>query len=68
MVTTIRNDGILYDWAYFATKLKARISRPSVATTGGGTSYVKTTGDTANITKVADGVEFVNKDENKNFV
>lgn len=71
LITTIRttnSSGIkeLYDWAYFAAKLGVRVSKPAVATTGGGTSLVKDTTKMANISEVADGIE--DTDNNKNFV
>jgi len=66
LVTTIKTGGVLYDFAYFAAKLGVRVSKPAVATTGGGTSLVKDTSKMANISEVADGIE--NTDNNKNFV
>lgn len=68
LITTIKHEGQMYDWAYFAAHMKVRVSKPSVATTGGGTSYLGKSDQLADITKVADGVEFVDKDKNKNFV
>lgn len=34
LTTTIRDDGQLYDWAYFSAHTNVRVSRPSIATTG----------------------------------
>ena len=64
LTTTIRTDGTLYDWAYFAADLGVRVSKPSIATTGWGTSFIKDTSKIADIHDVA----IENKDENKNFV
>lgn len=68
LVTTIKHEGTVYDWAYFAAHFIARVSRPSIVTTGGGTSYLGKTDQIADISKVADGIEELSAEENKNFV
>ncbi|MFA5917857.1 MAG: hypothetical protein WC850_06515 [Candidatus Gracilibacteria bacterium] len=53
--------------AFFSTPLKVRVSKPAVATVGGGTSLIKNSKITADINKVAsDG--YSDEDKNKNFV
>ena len=54
IVTTIKDDGILYDTAYFAGKLEIRVAKPAVSTVGWGTSYVKST-DTWDVKNITDG-------------
>lgn len=66
IVTTIEHEWVLYKDAYFASELKVRVSKPSVATTGGWTSFVKTTSNIANISDVTSVIWTSNK--NKNFV
>lgn len=58
LTTSIKVGGTSYYNAYFAEDYKVRVAKPSVATTGGGTSYVKnttqTTGDIYDITSGKD--------------
>ncbi|MDD3646648.1 MAG: hypothetical protein PHH06_04570, partial [Candidatus Gracilibacteria bacterium] len=61
IVTTIEEDGVLYDNAYFTANFNVRVSKPSIVTSGGGTSYVSDTSKIANINDVA-----INE-QNKNF-
>lgn len=68
LITTIKTEGELYDWAFFASKLGVRVSKPAISTTGGGTSLVKDTSKMANISDVADGINGLTKENNKNFV
>ena len=68
LITTIKTEGELYDWAFFASKLGVRVSKPAISTTGGGTSLVKDTSKMANVSDVADGVTGLTKENNKNFV
>lgn len=61
LVTTLQEDGVLYDDAYFAANFDVRVSRPSIVTTGGWTSYVSDTSKIANINDVS------TNNQNKNF-
>nr|MDD3720246.1 hypothetical protein [Candidatus Gracilibacteria bacterium] len=54
-------------WPFFTKTLDIRISKPAIATVGGGTSLIKNTNQTADINKVA-GDGYSNTDKNKNFV
>jgi len=66
LVTTIEHEWVLYKDAYFASELKVRVSKPSIATTWGWTSFVKTTSNIANVSDVTGVIWTSNK--NKNFV
>ena len=69
LLVTLEDKGTLYDSAYFTAPFKVRVSKPSVATTWGGTSFISDTTDIANIKDVADeGRENPNVWENTNFV
>ena len=69
LLVTLDDNGTLYDSAYFTAPFKVRVSKPSVATTWGGTSFISDTTDIANIKDVADeGRENLNAWENSNFV
>ncbi len=65
LITTIEHDGTLYENAYFAQELEVRVAKPSVVTTGWGTSYVK---DSSKIADVSNVSYDENKNDNKNFV
>ena len=59
----------ILDWAYFAETVKVRVAKPSVVTTGWGTSYLKNINKVSDINKVSRWVVDTNKeDDNKNFV
>ena len=66
VVTTIEHEGTLYTNAYFASELKVRVSKPSIATTGWGTSFIASTSNIANVSEVTQITW--NNDKNKNFV
>ncbi len=66
LITTIKVWWVLFDDAYFASPLKIRVAKPSVATTGGWTSYVSDTQKLSNVEEVADGI--LDTSKNKNFV
>ncbi|NVP18180.1 hypothetical protein HUU51_05685, partial [Candidatus Gracilibacteria bacterium] len=66
LVTTIEHESKTYTDAYFASELKVRVSKPSIATTGGGTSYISNTANISNISEVSKDI--LDSDKNKNFV
>lgn len=69
LITTLRDSNILYENAYFRSLFQVRVSRPSVVTTGWGTSVLSDTTGIANIEEVADEWRENEKSgENKNFV
>lgn len=56
-------------WAFYKSEIKVRVSKPSVATTWGWTSFVTSTSNIADINKVADEARTnPNAWINKNFV
>jgi len=68
--TTIYDDWLLYENAYFAGKLEVRVAKPAVVTTGWGTSYVKDSSVTGDLRKVTDGLGgdyIAEQDTNTNF-
>ncbi|MDD2870560.1 MAG: hypothetical protein PHS49_01090 [Candidatus Gracilibacteria bacterium] len=67
IITTIKHKGVRYDNAYFISILDVRVAKSSVATTGGGTSYLGNTTSVGNISDVAKNGQ-LNPDKNKNFV
>ena len=68
-ITYQKLDGTILDWAYFAETVKVRVAKPSIVTTGWGTSYVRSVNKVSDINKVANWVVDPTKvDDNKNFV
>jgi len=65
-ITTLYDEWIMYDNAYFAWELEVRVAKPSIVTTGWGTSYVKDEKITWDLQKVTDGISGL--DNNTNFV
>lgn len=65
LVTTIKHNWVLHDSAYFRWSLNVRVSKPSISTTGWGTSYIS---NTDNISNVSSTVSSSYSDSNKNFV
>ena len=57
ITASIKTNGIAYYGAYFAESADLRVAKPAIVTTGGGTSYVKstTTADIADVTDNAIG-------------
>ena len=67
LVTTIKHEGIRYDNAYFRAPLDVRVSKSSVATVWGWTSYLANSSKIWNISDVANNWE-LDPNTNKNFV
>lgn len=66
IVTTIEHEWVLYTNAYFASELKVRVSKPSIATTWWGTSFIRTSSNISNVSKVTEVTN--NSEKNKNFI
>ena len=66
LVTTIKHEGNVFTNAYFAADLEVRVSKPTVVTVWGGTTYIADTSKIADTQEVADNGEFVNH-TNRNF-
>jgi len=62
--TTIKHEGTVYRDAYFAADLEVRVSKPTIVTVWGGTSYVKDTAEVSDTRQVW-GLFVDNK--NRNF-
>jgi len=67
LITTIKHDGFRYDNAYFISKLKVRVAKSSVVTTGWWTSYLSSSNNVWNISKISNNWN-LDPDKNKNFV
>ncbi len=61
---SVKNDGTDYPDAFFSTELKVRVSKPSIATVWGWTSFLNNT----SAVKTQDIAKWEHKDANKNFV
>lgn len=68
IITTIKDEWILYNTAYFAWVLDVRVAKPAVVTVGGGTSFIKNTNTTSDINNITTGVDGIDSNDNKNFV
>ena len=68
LMVSLKHNSTLFEEIYSESQIKVRVSKPSIVTVWGWTSFVDNTSDIANITDVADAEYSVEKISNKNFV